>query len=321
MKMRIPPGMVPPGLRPVQGPPHPVSLVPGPRPPGSPPAGAPPVLPGMPAPPYSPPVPEFQVHADPPVLGMAEAYEAQTLQGSFTTGNVEQLIYTTKNRWRACDVYFAAPGGISGGTAGLIVTFMIFGVTQSGSRSLIATGRVGNNSDTGQASAVPTVTEPTWVASARGISERFQVTLIYHSTTAQAPTPTITGNYNVTIIATDEAINTPEWVGRTPVADSPGTPIDLTPNVLTGTPPRIEVVGVQAVNKSAAARYLQLFDTASGALAGGATPNFVWPLGAAAGNGISDMTFRYRLRRGLYMRAVDTAGAAQTDVQIQALIR
>lgn len=60
-------------------------------------------------------------------------------------------------------------------------------------------------------------------------------------------------------------------------------------------PPKIEVLHVSAVNGAAAARYLMMFD-ATGDPQAGSSPTAVWPLGSAAGQGVST-PYRYRAQQ------------------------
>ncbi len=297
-------------LRPVQGPPVPVSQAPGARPPGAPPAGAPPRLPSLGgAQPYDPP-PAVQI--DPPpmqALNVGSDGEAATTMVT-PVGSQPVLVYTTARRWRACDVYVSCSNAIF--QAGRIISILVYAIGDQG-RTLVASGRIGNfNPDI----LTPKTMVPTWVVAARAQASRFEVQL-----QSNFNMPVGGEQFAVTAIASDEADSPPAGIGMIPILDQASAgPIRVSGPLNVGAPSQELVKIIAANGAAAAARYVHVFDAPpTGAMP--TTP--VLSYGMPAGGGISVEVDYRRFVRGVAIAASSTpvAYTAAADCALRGFIR
>lgn len=245
--------------------------------------------------PYDPPDLPLAPPAPPAApLGVASDYEAITKAVSFQTGNnpgvqttsPEIIVYQTTRRWRACDVYLD-PSGLTERT-GAVLSVFVYAVSSSGAKTLVASGRLSSVSG-----VISGYRGPQWVCAARGLAEKFEVSFRY----LDGGAANFAGEVTMTVVAADEASDPPAWVGVVPMRGG----VQLTGVALRGAGglfvDKPELVGIQAANTAAAARYLQLHEGA-GAVLGGAVPVMVWGMGAAIGASVVDQAIRYRARAG-----------------------
>lgn len=242
----------------------------------------PPRLPSIPAPPYDPPV-TARVPVEPPAeTGLQKDLEvtrvvkvpfgALVVAGGVTP---EVSIATTSRRWNAVDVYFEAPAGIETTVAKFRVK--IYAIGQMG-RVLVATGwwdpLAQNVTAASSAKLKP------WIAGARGVAERWEVTLqsvniapVFINT---VPPPQVA----VTLVASDLTTPVPDWVG---VAQSDGggglpspvaLPVPNTNNASQGSF-ETEIVGLWAHNTNAALRWIHCVDASDVAAAAGVGGIFI----------------------------------------------
>lgn len=193
----------------------------------------------------------------------------------------EQKIYSTKRRWRACDVFIQVPNDIGTG-AGAIVTIAVYANTQ-GVRSLLTTGRLNAFQAAGGESP-----RQFWICAARAECDFYEVTITSSYVPNGAMHP---GNVqpviNVAIVASDQAVLAPDAIGciglQTAGADAQGDALGslielaasaevlINPNAAIAHPPG-ELVSVDAINAIGATRFLLLFDPAH------SEPKFGWAL-------------------------------------------
>jgi hypothetical protein len=309
--------------------------------------GQAPRLPGQPIVPFDPGTPPLIPPANPPNQGYGTDIEAQRiavpmpkpvndLVGVFNTFSNEVTVYQTQSRWRGIDVYvddnaISAPHGVATlfgiPNTGVLVT-RVYGYAQGSGWNLVSQGMLGFWG--AQLSARPMgflQGRGTWVCAARAVCEKFAVTVQYYDTFDVAGLPVFpTGNLMVTVAAADESVPVPYDVGAVYAAGPQGAVpiIDLG----TAAPganiviPRIELLYVQAVNTSAAARYLLGFSRVSAGLAAGTHADMVWPLGPGAGYGFAGPE-RFTFGPGMTLAISSTAPlyTAAADSAIQALIR
>jgi hypothetical protein len=234
----------------------------------------------------SPPRPPPPQQA-PSVLGVASTYESASVSPSWPRG-VEQSIYITSQRWRACDVYVELPAGLSAGPD-FTLSILVYSVSQR-SRTLVATGRIDFS-----ASALSTSTELRhWVAAARASSERYEVVARLDQLIGS---PNLTGQPTITVVATDEMTPPPANIGAFSRFSQGAAEMKFQLGALPP-PPRLEVLSVRGVNTVNLTRYLQLYDASITLYAqlAGKVPVFVWPLAKVAGEGISaDVFYRCQL--------------------------
>jgi hypothetical protein len=251
-----------------------------------------------------------------------EVYSAVVPMPSKGLGNPglpgELSVYKTQAAWRACDVYAALVPPSGGFTSGCLLSVFVYAVSR-GSRTLVATGR---QFVEGTIDAVPM----RWVAAARSIAERFEVTVMCTQNEAAVA---FVGQIALSVVATDEAVEPPPWVGLDTAQHvylfGSNTPSRMSPlNVNSQAPAHVEIVRFAAVNHVAADRYLMLFDTLTGANpANGARPIMVWGLGATLGAGIAE-ELGYRAQLGvpqLLMSSTYNTLTIATDGLITGLCR
>lgn len=312
--------------KPPNDPPLMISRQGGLRPPGSPDDGAIPRLPVVPpggAHPFAgAPTPALLHNQQAPLRGQALTYEAQSSQVTIGVGETgvmaETTIYTTRQRWRAIDVYFD-PTTIQSPFSFEPAFFSVFiyAVGQA-SKTLVASGRFGALI----AADFPTgYTDPIYIAGARANVERYEVTVQYSELPSVGGR--LVGVVAFTTIASDEATDLADDIGLTKISQF------AVPSLITrrlggaqtfiGRP---ELREVWAVNNSAAPRYLLLLEGV-GIPAAGDVPTIVWGLGPGAGYGVHDTTIRYRSEEGFALAASSTATTYTpvADCMIQAVVK
>lgn len=271
---------------------------------------APNVAPRMPSLPssivYAPPAAEVarvlaqQVGTGDAATAAGEPFEAFT-QTVPLADLSEMTVYTTQRRWRACDVFVAVPGGRDFLS---IVTVRVYAVTL-GARVLVASGRLGPG---GEILSNLATDRPTWIAAARSLATKFEVTLI------GGPPASVSGleMVEVSVVASDQAVQPVEDVGacllRGPdqgVTTSAGTALNLTAD--RGWPD-VELLDVfYAIDPAVAAhRYVQVFDSIDPPV-GGSIPLLSWDVhGALQNPPAARIQPRYRFRLNGFVRASST---------------
>jgi hypothetical protein len=211
-------------------------------------------------------------------------------------GGLGPVVYTSRRRWNACDVYFSV-NQRGGGGAPLekgVLSILIYAVSATGKRTLVASGRAQDNADE------QGVVEPMWIAAARGSSQRWEVVLAFY----QVPGASAANvDLTVTVVLTDDTTEPPPLLGAIPigngVANATGRLIaasatigDVNTNMCLPNP---QLVGLQWVNAVAATagRFLQYFET-SPIVSTVTVPILIWPLGSLAGDGFFDWQVRRR---------------------------
>jgi hypothetical protein len=261
---------IPEGLRPYDQP-----VLPAPDPPPLPNEGAPPAT-------------------DP------EGFEARSVVYSWPwsadlSGGLGPVVYTTRRRWHACDVYVSVNSRAGGPPFEKgVLSILIFAVSQSGARTLVASGRV--QDDPGELTSAA----PLWIAAARSSAQRWEVVLAMYQGPGAASSDV---DLTVTVVASEDTTRPPDLLGAIPVGTGGATSTgqSVSASVVMGAPalgmaiPYPELCGLVWVNgAAAAARYLMYFEGVTPA--NGLTPLITWPLGAAAGDGIFDWNVRRRTR-------------------------
>lgn len=249
-----------------------------------------------------------------------EAYVNTFLVPSIAGANSvpkEYSVYKTFAPWRACDVYVsteAPPGGFAfAGTLSVFVYALV-----GGTRTLVASGRY--------EAGGPGPFRTRWLAAARSVAQRFEVTVVYTQPTVIAASVI---SATVAVVASNDATEVPDDLG---VGVEQGNVVYLN-TVLTSVnisalttqvPPALELFSVRAVNGAAAARFLQLHDTALLVPAAGAAPLMVWPLGAAIGAGLPETRvrgFRAKFRPILLVSSTMNTLTAVADCSVTAQFR
>ncbi len=234
------------------------------------------------------------------------------------------IIASTKQQWRACDVYVSVqPSAASiNGT----LSFFVFAVAR-GVRTLVASGRLSLSPFSGEAAA-PSPTAPVWVAAARCGASSFEVVGAFSNTHADLNPSAV--NMTIAVIASNVDAPAPEDVGALPMGLAVGQltgplgKLGLITVVGQTLPRQLQLLGVCAVNGAAAARFLHVHDTTDGAIAlGGLTPLWIYPMGAAIGAGIVDRSFRYRAQGALQLVCSSTLSTTTivADCALQAWVR
>lgn len=255
----------------------------------------------------APPPPPLPNEGSPPVND-PEGFEAKSVLYSWPwapdlSGGLGPVVYTTRRRWHACDVYVSFSGRGSSGPPleKGVLSILIFAVSQSGARTLVASGRV--QDDPGEL----TIATPVWVAAARGSAQRWEVVMSMFQGPGAASSDI---DLTVTVVASEDTTEPPPLLGSIPVGTGGATSTgqQVAASVVMGATgplgmqiPYPELVGLVWVNGAAAARYLMYFEGVNGA--NGNTPMLTWPLGAAAGDGIFDWNVRRRTRAHLQAKA------------------
>lgn len=292
---------------------------------------APNVAPRMPSLPsslvYSPPAAEVARILDTQAAGAGadaaeagEPYEAYT-QTVGVPRLVESSVYTTARRWRAIDVY-ASFG--EGRQPGAVLTVRVYAVMK-GARVLVASGRIGPESTVDPITLL-VETKSRWVAGARASASFYEVTLYG----GPAASITLTDQVQVSIVATDQAVELPNGLGGD--AFSPtmvaGGALDL--NVIGDDAwPDAELLwATYAVDEAlgAASRYLQVFDQAAAPVLGD-VPILSWEIHSGHGGVAGVIPWPaapcYRFRKAGWLRASSTFSTltAAADVALNAWVR
>lgn len=229
----------------------------------------------------------------------------------------EASLFTTEGSWRGVDVYVLPVPPAAGFSSAGCISIFIYAITK-GVRTLVASGRYAVPA--GAAPLLP----PTWVAGARSIVAKYEVTTQWTQSSAAA---FVVGQVAVAIVASDECVDLPEELG----AELAGG-CYLQASVATGLgvniagvqiPNHLELVKVRAVNGSAAPRYLQLHDTNLVIPPLGSVPIMEWPLGPGAGYGLEETRVRYRSKNRIQLVQSSTLNSltVQVDGSISAELR
>lgn len=257
-------------------------------------------------PPASPPLPPMP----PPEQGVAETYEASTVPVAFkaTRGNAarvsqELVVYKTRRRWRACDVYVDASQLPL--KTGALIRVIVYAVSAAGARTIVASGGVEQDGGNGAVQFFPA-----WVAAARAQAEFFEVTATYVDF-ADAPGTVLEGTFNVTVVASDIADPPPAHVG---VMTSRTEWFSAAPFIV----PAMELVGFSAINNAAAAiRFVQLVE-GSGAV-GGKNAALQWAIEAVQGKCLVVDGINWRTRNllnSLCLEGSSTAGVVTVAADV-----
>lgn len=211
--------------------------------------------------------------------------QSETFSQTFPwPANAEQSVYRCKRRWRACDVYLQTSDPIPSQGTFLV---RVYAHADSGLRTLVATGRLGNFNDQLQNSSPA----PLWICAARAQASFFEVTVTYE----QISFAPATGTVSVSLVASDEANEPPEWVGV--MAISPDATLGFTTTVTPShhyhDPELIDVFGVPDV-LVAAPRFLHVHVNRTTVVFLGLVPRYVFPLGlgTAGGGGLWKLSLR-----------------------------
>lgn len=288
--------------------------------------------------PYSPPVTPVAPQAPAAEVGRASDFEAFTYRIPQPSNAQVYPIYKTHRRWRAIDVFVNTDIAVM--LAGTIISVFVYAIAAQGARTLVASGRLGNVAGGFYGGAnMQFGVAPTWVAAARTEAQQFEIeaSIIWNPNSGQSA---LLSELDITIMATDEAVDAPPllgMIGAQSVVDGLGFP-GFTTNALfaTGDPSvyRPELVGVQASidEDVTSARWLHFYDMpVLASLPANSTPLMSWPLGPAAGYGVTDWNVRWRclppsgnqLGRGIVLLGSSTAAktTVATDVTIQGFYR
>lgn len=289
--------------------------------------------------PYSPPVTAVAPAAPAAEVGRAGDFEAFTYRIPVPANAQVYPVYKTHRRWRALDVFVNTDIAVM--LSGTIISVFVYAIAAQGARTLVASGRLGNVAGGFYGGAnMQFGVAPTWVAAARTEAQQFEIetSIIWNPNSGQSA---LLSELDITIMATDEAVDAPPLLGMVPmgtdVSDGLAFP-GLTTNAGfgSGSPSifRPELVGVQASIDATitAPRWLHFYDMpVLASLPANSTPVLSWPLGPAAGYGITDWDVRWRclppsgaeLGRGIVLLASSTAGktTVATDVTVQGFYR
>lgn len=232
-----------------------------------------------------------------------------------TPGEVQ--VYKTKRPWLACDVFVRLDPPLNGfATQGLLSVFVY--AWAKGVRSLVGSGRL-------KAAATTVTISPFWIAAGRAVAEAFEVTIQFTQANAA---PVIVGQVDVSVVASNDAVQVPDDLGA-----ANGGDCFLTANAISGLgvniagvqlPSRLELLSVRAINGAAAPRFLQLHDLAGTAVVPlGAVPLMSWPMGATIGDGIRETRVRYRSVNTIKLVVSSTMNThtAQVDGSVGAQLR
>jgi hypothetical protein len=245
--------------------------------------------------PYDPKVEPLLPTPPNPRTGFAEDYETFTNPVSFAAARNAMIdCYTTRKRWRACDVYANFEFDPSDGVPPrFVLSVIIYAVTQGGGRVIVGSGRIDYNPTFPLPGFPGTTANQVWIASARVVAERYQVTCSIAAFSAPL------GRMNITIAAADEMVQAPHLIGSVTREGIAGASANFSGVGFTP-PPQLEVVQVRGITDAAFGdlRYLQLYDTQSETdailAASGEQPRMEWPLGFGAGTGVVDDDVFYR---------------------------
>jgi len=288
--------------------------------------GGSPFLPGLPpgVQPYDPPAAAPPPPTAQPFLGQSEdSFETQSITIPWPqqtlTPDAFVSVYTTKRRWRACDVFIEVIDDITASNA-IILTVQVLAISQAGS-TLVETGRFPVYE------ALAGVSR--WLAAARTSGERYEIRMHLWRPTVVGPPPN--GKLKVTIACTDEMTEPPKGVGVIPAARTYNSLIRW---AFTGilAPPAMRLIGYSAVipDGVTGARFLVLADSNSSALnpntdPANYTPQAIMPMGSVAGDGFT--TFETDAQRFFFNPRLDIASSLAgpivwaTDCAVQAWVK
>lgn len=229
---------------------------------------------------YDPPIAPQQAPAPPAPLGQAKDIEAFTVRLQTLGTGEDVAVYSTKQRWNACDVFIQYNGQLQSGQIVSVLVYARAGQT----RTLVASGRFGRATQYG---AQPPM--GAWVAGARASAESFDVVCSLNSGAA------LSQEMQITVAASDDTTDVPDWVGAVPCADEMQTGDGILWPGISPACPFPEIVGVFGANRTAATPlFLCLSELGNGFAVPGNGSRFAWPL--PAGSGYVDNAFRYRRR-------------------------
>ncbi len=225
--------------------------------------------------------------------------------------DTDLTVYTTSKRWRAIDVYV---NQISPQPALSAFSVFVYAILPGGMRTLVASGRLGHFS--GAPTATPLL--PLWIASARAVASRYEVVLRYSSASGGGVNGEQIG---ITVIAADEAVEAPPFLGAIPLSVVHTTALSTTDLSL----PELLAVSGSKGEAVASPRFIHVLE--GSAAAAGRAPVFSFPLGdeaAAGGGGFAEFGMQYRSLSG-FLRVVPSSTVAVctpvADCYVQALVR
>ncbi len=229
---------------------------------------------------YDPPLAPQQPPTPPAPMGQAKDIEAVTVRLKTIGTGEDVAVYSTKQRWNACDGFVQYNGQLQ---SGQIISFLVY-ARAGQTRTLVATGRFGRATQYGVQPAMGA-----WVAGARCTAESFDVVASLNSGAA------LSEELQITVAASDDTTDVPDWVGAVPCADQMQTADGILWPGISPACPFPEIVGVFGVNMTAATQlYLCMSELGNGFAVPGNGCRFAWPL--PAGGGYVDNAFRYRRR-------------------------
>lgn len=211
--------------------------------------------------PYDAPVGVPPPPVPPPVLGEDQFSEAFSQKVDLPTGQIgpEVLVYQTKRRWAACDVYVTPPQyNVAFSTA----TYLCVRVYAGGGagRALVAQGILNYYDKT--ATGTP---RPRWVCAARALTEVFEVTITPLNIPAGASVPTV-----VSVVASNFAPPPPDDIGVALVTPEPVNVAHAMPWTSSGTPGdlQLQLHAVAMTNRLGAIKFFQAVDAPDAATVG-----------------------------------------------------
>lgn len=269
------------------------------------------------------PLPTVQPAASPAPSSsslVTEAGETITVECANLLQLTEAIAATTRP-WRSLDVFVSvsAPS-----VAAAALSIFVYAVNK-GVRALVASGRVPFQVLSGTVGA-KSINAPKWVVAVRGVvAESFEVVAVYQQNGAFGQPVT---RAQITVAASNTSGAPPSSVGVVPMGpllNNTGLATSLGMQGVNGySPPLLELVSLQAINGSAAARYLHLHDTASGLTpTNGFAPLMAWKMGASNGDGIAVDRIHYRARGVLQLIPSSTLLTTTNvvDCAVSALVR
>lgn len=221
----------------------------------------------------------------------------------------ETSIYVTRSRWRAVDVYLLQRNAMDFNG---VFTVRVYAHVPGGIRALIATGRFGRQRQLVVPTYVP-LRNPLWVAAARAQASHFEVTLEWQAGGAGAD-----GDITVSLVASNEANEPPEWVGEIHALPS------VSSFVTSAQIPDPELVSVQVVPSAglAAMRWLHVHDRGLGVPIAGLVPAFALPICDAAGAPVGSGHFPIRFRSSSgYFYVVPSSTAGVTTIALDCFVQ
>lgn len=251
------------------------------------------------------------------------------LRGDGTYQFPESTVAQTSKAWAGVDVYVQLPVPFTSPLGAVVSGVHVFVYAISnGQKQLAASGRiVPGPLETFAATLDAPLAKPTWAAAARGYPDSWEVTAIWIPTIASF---TPAGPVHVYVEASNELAPIPPGLGSvsmgTILALGGGTFATLgIAGVFNVPAPALELLSVQGVNAAGAARYLHVHDVALATVVGvaGASPVLCFPMGEAAGDGISETEIYYRAREHLVLvpSSTPTSTTPVLDCGVSAMVR